>query len=132
MKNFLRYSKKRIVDIETKRVTSEKIIYLRYKRGEVASYKDAFNQEDLIPKLIQKNEAIKYAKRYTNQEETEFGPAKPINETKYYTCNSCENPTPNRFKCGACWEKISHISAGTIDEDNYKLADFSDEIDSYD
>lgn len=114
MKNFIRYSKKRIVDIDTKRVTSEKIIYLRYKKGEVASYIDAFSKEDLIPKLVEKHEAVKYAKRYSNIEQTEFGPPRPINETKYYTCNTCNNPTHNRFRCTPCWEKISHISSGTL------------------
>ena len=134
MKNFIRYSKKRIVDTETRRPTAEKMIYLRYKKGEVASYKDAHSGEDLLTKLINKFEAKKYAARYSKKQEEsdEYGSSKPLNDVKYYTCSSCENPTPNRFRCSPCWEKISHISAGVIDEDNYYLGDNSAFSESFD
>lgn len=134
MKNFIRYSKKRIVDTENKRPTTEKIIYIRHKRGEVASYLDAYTKENLLPKIVAKYETEKYAKRYSksDKEQNEYGPTKPLNETKYYTCAICDNPTPNRFRCTPCWEKVSHISAGTMDEDNYELTDFSGFSESYD
>lgn len=132
MKNFIRYSKKRIVDTQTKKPTSEKMIYIRYKRGEVATYLDAYTKQDLIPKIKEKFEKVKYANRYSDIEKTEFGPATPLNEVKYYNCKECGDPSPNRFRCTSCWEKASNLTAGVFDEDNYALGDYSSANESYD
>ena len=132
MKNFIRYSKKRIVDTETRKPTTEKLIYLRHKKGEVASYIDAFTKQNLLPKITEKFEKIKYANRYSNNEKLQLGPAKPLNETKYYTCGECSNPSPNRFRCSSCWEKASNLVSGILDEDNYALGDYSSSNESYD
>ena len=134
MRNFIRYSKKRIVDTESRRPISERMLYLRYKQGQVTTYIDSTTKENLIPKLIEKYTKEKYAARYskTDNELEELGSANPLNETKYYNCSTCDNPTPNRFRCSGCWEKISHISAGTLDEDDYFMGDYSSHSDSYD
>lgn len=121
MKNYYRFSKKRIFEVGSKTPIAEKIIFINYKRGLVASYVDGYSKEDLLPALIKRFQTGKYADRYSKKAELELGPALPLMETKYYTCNECSNPTPNRYKCSSCWEKISHVSAGALDEMDFEM-----------
>jgi hypothetical protein len=121
MKNYYRFSKKRIVEVGSKTPISEKIIFINYKRGLVGSYVDGYSKEDLLPALIKRYQTGKYADRYSKKAELELGPSVPLMETKYYVCQDCDNPTPNRFRCGPCWEKISHVSAGVFDELDFEL-----------
>lgn len=123
MKHYCRFSKKRIFEVGSKTPIAEKNIFVNYKRGLVASYIDGYSKEDLLPALIKRFQNGKYANRYSKKAEEELGPALPLMETKYYSCKDCDNPTPNRFRCGSCWEKIAHVSAGTMDADDFEVAE---------
>ena len=134
MKNYCRFSKKRIFEVGSKSPITEKIIFINYKRGLVASYVDGYSKEDLLPALIKRFQNGKYASRYSKKAELELelGPSVPLMETKYYACNDCDNPTPNRFRCSSCWEKIAHISAGTVDESDFQMSEGDSFSESFD
>lgn len=121
MKNYLKFSNKRIFEVGSKTPTTEKIIFINYKRGLVSSYVDGYSKENLLPNLIKRFQTGKYANRYSKKAEEELGPSLPLMETKYYNCIECDDPTPNRYRCSVCWEKISHVSAGTLDETDFEM-----------
>lgn len=103
MEKFLRYGYK-IVTEEKKKSVTTKYIHSLIERNIPFSLVDAKTKEDLTEEMIRihvnrgrgKNDQILDPKIY--------GPDKPLNAVKYYSCNDCKAPTTNRFKCESCWD----------------------------
>jgi hypothetical protein len=102
MEKFLRYEWK-IVTEEKKKSVTVKYIHSLIEKNVPFQILDAKTREDLTQDMIRvhlnrgrgKNDQILDPKIY--------GPDKPLNEVKYYSCNVCKSPTTNRFKCTGCW-----------------------------
>jgi hypothetical protein len=49
-----------------------------------------------------------------NVDRDKYGPATPLNDVKYFSCNQCNKLTTNRFKCSECWDKVSDNHDGEL------------------
>ena len=104
MEKFLRYDWK-IVTEEKKKSVTVKYIHSLIEKNIPFSLIDAKTNEDLTQEMIRRHLNRKLGKSYQILDPKIYGPDKPLNEVKYYSCSVCKSSTTNRFKCSVCWDE---------------------------
>jgi hypothetical protein len=104
MKKYFRKRNHTIVAEGESKKLNKRFIHSLIDQGIPFILIDDVTKEDITEDIRRQNMNRKLGDNDQILDPRIYGPDKPLNEVKYYSCNNCEKKTTNRFKCTECWD----------------------------